>query len=93
VFESWQGVGDAWMFISKKAKKTPILIIKKIKAYMLQIIKKEQFKRLHAIVINDFPEGERLMKVLGFTCETPNGMKNYGPNGETCKLFSIVMEG
>ena len=44
--------------------------------------------RIEATVDGRFEEGHRWMQMLGFTLETPNGMKGYLPNGGTSYLYA-----
>lgn len=47
-------------------------------------------RRIEAIMLGGFTAGERWIKLLGFELETPNGMKAFGPNGETYYLYARV---
>lgn len=44
--------------------------------------------RVEATVDGAFPEAHRWMEMLGFTCETPHGMRGYLPNGGTSFLYA-----
>jgi len=44
--------------------------------------------RIEALVAAGFAAGARWMEMLGFELETPNGMKSFGPNGETYMLYA-----
>jgi len=46
------------------------------------------YSRIEALVIKGFEAGARWMEMLGFELETPNGMKSFGPNGETYMLYA-----
>ena len=46
------------------------------------------YNRIEALVAGDFEAGARWMEMLGFELETPNGMKSFGPNGETYMLYA-----
>lgn len=48
--------------------------------------------RVEATVDGAFPEGHRWMEMLGFTCETPDGMRGYLPNGGTSFLYARFQE-
>ena len=46
------------------------------------------YNRIEALVVKGFAAGARWMEMLGFELETPNGMKSFGPNGETYMLYA-----
>jgi hypothetical protein len=46
------------------------------------------YSRIEALVIEGFAAGARWMEMLDFELETPNGMKSFGPNGETYMLYA-----
>lgn len=48
------------------------------------------FRRIEAVVATGFQAGARWMEMLGFELETPNGMKSFGPNGESYSLYARV---
>jgi len=92
MFIRHKGVGDVWMSVSKKAIKTPKLIVKTVKKYIAKVMKEEGLQRLQTPVLADFATGLRFISALGFKCETPDGMKCYGYRGETYSLYSLVKE-
>jgi hypothetical protein len=47
-------------------------------------------RRLECHVRRDFAPGARLMQLLGFTCETPNGMAAFGDDGHDYDLYAKV---
>lgn len=47
-------------------------------------------RRIEATVLADFAAGARWMRLLHFELETPNGMKKFGPRGETYLLYARV---
>lgn len=49
-------------------------------------------RRIETIVATDFEAGHRWVKMLGFELETPNGMRSFGPNGETCSLYARILK-
>lgn len=48
------------------------------------------YQRIEATVAAGFAAGARWMQLLGFELETPNGMRKFGPDGETHFLYSRV---
>jgi len=45
---------------------------------------------VEALCPGKYTEGQRLLKHLGFINETPDGMKQYGPGGETFYSFGRI---
>lgn len=48
------------------------------------------FWRIEATVLTGFTAGERWLRMLKFELETPNGMRAFGPGGETHSLYARV---
>lgn len=48
-------------------------------------------RRIEALVVAGFSNGARWTGLLGFELETPNGMRAFGPNGETYLLYARIM--
>ena len=48
------------------------------------------YARLEAHVDAGFTAGARWLKLLGFTCETPQGMRGFTAEGRTCHLYARV---
>ena len=86
VLLDWQR-GEAWTLFTSLFMKYKKIIWKNIKIYLDQIQKSEHLRRIHALVRLDFPEGCRFLEHLGFENETPNGLRAFGPNGETLFMY------
>lgn len=67
------GRGQAWSILSNEANKYLITITKEILKKMDSL----SFKRLEITVADGFSQGHRWAKILGFKCDTPNGMECY----------------
>lgn len=50
------------------------------------------YARIEAVVKAGFDEGHRFARALGFVCETPEGMRGWGPAGDTYFLYARVPE-
>ena len=74
----------AWALLSETTGKHMLSITRAIKDFLNNNPK----PRVETHVRHDFPQGHKLMKVLGFENETPNGMKNYGEEGMTYDLYA-----
>ncbi|HEX4329447.1 MAG TPA: hypothetical protein VH105_21850, partial [Burkholderiales bacterium] len=48
------------------------------------------YARLEAHVDAGFTAGARWLRLLGFTCETPQGMRGFTAEGRTCHLYACV---
>lgn len=46
------------------------------------------FKRVEMVAAGDFAAANRWATMLGFKCETPNGMQGYFPNGKSGVLYA-----
>lgn len=64
---------QGWCLLSIYANKHLISITRFI-IYLLESI---DYQRFELQVEDGFEEGHRWARILGFQCETPNGMKNY----------------
>lgn len=92
MFLRHKGVGDVWLAVSKKAAKTPKLVVKTVKEHIEKVMRAAELKRLQTPILSDFALGLRFASALGFKNETPGGMKYYGFKGETYNLFSLIKE-
>jgi hypothetical protein len=82
--------GEAWLLFSPLAFLHVKTCFKIVKEHLLRIVKEKGLKRLQATVkVGDEP-AERFIRHLGFHCETPIGMKAYGPHNEDMFLFARV---
>jgi hypothetical protein len=51
------------------------------------------YTRIEAHVEAGFANGARWLQLLGFACETPQGMRAYSPEGRTCHLYAWLAPG
>lgn len=49
-----------------------------------------QFRRIEMYVESEFAAGHRFARLLGFECETPQGMRGYMPNGDKAHQYARV---
>ena len=80
VMPHWNGVGEAYMFLSPEFKKNKIRCIKDIRFYLKQIAEQFKFHRVHCHVIKEFDRAVTFAKYLGFEVEAE--LKQFGPNKE-----------
>jgi len=86
----WDGVCEVWFNLIEKTN--TIGQIRAAKRYLLEQGKKYKVRRFHATIKCDSKISSRFVEALGFKCETPNGMKNYNPDGSTAYLYSRIIE-
>lgn len=86
LIEVWPGRASAWALLSADIAGAGML-------RMVRAIKREfdlqKFERIEAYVDHEFEPGHRLMRLLGFENETPNGMRKFSL-GRTNDLYSRV---
>ena len=76
----------AWTLLGADAGPHMLELTRKIKNFFGMYDK----GRIEMTVVSDFAPGHRWAKLLGFTCETPNGMKKNGVHGNDEHLYSRV---
>lgn len=82
-----QGNGKAlaWSLITHNLHGTDMVPATRI---VRQRIRESGYRRIEAIVKDGFAEGFRWIKLLGFRCETPDGMLNWFSDGTRGYLFA-----
>ena len=84
--EMWQGRAVAWALLSKDAGRHMMVLHRAVHGYM----RAAPFRRIEAWVDEGFEPGERWLKMMGFTRETPEPMQGFRPDGGACFLYSRV---
>lgn len=88
VIELWQGVGEIYLVVDENITKTfakcRLSVVKLIKNYLNSL----GYARLQCSVKEDFKEGHKFVKFLGFEYE--GTMRNYGPSHSNYLLYSRV---
>jgi hypothetical protein len=67
------GRGFSWSLMGEESPKNMVLITKLVS----RKIEESNFRRVEMTVEDGFEEAHRWAKILGFKCETPNGMDSY----------------
>jgi hypothetical protein len=80
----WEGRAMLWSYVSKEAGAHFLLLTKGVRRF----IDASTYKRIEMYVDMEFTQGHRWAKVLGFTNETPDGMKAFFPNGHDAALYA-----
>jgi hypothetical protein len=81
-YESW----ITWAYLSRDTAKYMLPITRAIRKALPDLPK----GRIEAATPMDYAAGRRWLEMLGFTCETPNGMRHYTPDGRSFALYSLV---
>lgn len=81
-YESW----IAWAYLSKDTGRHMPAITQAIRRRMPELPK----GRIEAATPIDYAAGRRWLELLGFICETPEGMRHYTPDGRSFALYSLV---
>lgn len=87
VHEIWAQRGYLWSYVAATAGRRFIVLHRLTQAF----VDEAPFRRIEAAVQWRFEEGHRWMKLLGFTCETPDKpMRAFLPNGGDAALYAKV---
>jgi hypothetical protein len=81
-YESW----IAWAYLSRDTGKHMLPLTRAIRQALPDLPQ----GRIEASTPMDYPEGRRWLEMLGFKCETPNGMAHWTPDGRSFALYSLV---
>lgn len=91
-FEHWRGVYEVFAFPSVYAADYAMMYLKVCKRYMDRLAGSlPNVRRLQTPALAD-PLHDRWMRFLGFTNETPNGMKSYSVTGATYNYWARMFE-
>lgn len=86
VAEVWTGRAMAWALISEQAGRHFLGIHRAVDGFL----KQAQYRRIEATVDDGFDQAHRWMRMLGFQCETPDGMPGFLPDGGRSFLYAKV---
>lgn len=82
----WPGVAYAWALLSEDAGKHMVSLTRAIRAEL----DASEFRRVEMAADAGFPQADRFARLLGFTCETPEPMAAFFPNGHAARLYARV---
>lgn len=91
-YELWPGCFEVWAFPSIHVNNHTMLYLRTVKRYILALMDTYAPRRIQSTSYADEMHN-RWMQFLGFTNETPNGMKAWSVLGQTFNMWSIVNEG
>lgn len=87
--EAWPGTFEVYAFPSVHVERYAVIYLRRVKWCIQSIVKSEIAHRLHTSCPADDVHNA-WMTFLGFSCETPEGMKNYSVLNETFNMWSII---
>ena len=61
---------------------------KRVHKFVQRWLRLAPYARVEAHVDSSFAQGARWLRLLGFTCETPQGMRGFTPEGKSCHLYA-----
>lgn len=82
----WDGVGHAWVVMSRDYKKHRIWIHKQVRDMFFKIAVGKKFRRVQANVQCDFYDAVRWIEALGFKPESI--LRQYGPDGKDHYMYT-----
>ena len=86
LWEKWPGSAVVWSFLSEAAGPHMIPLTRAIRRFL----ELRAPRRIEAYVDADFGPGRRWVELLGFTCETPDTMRAFTPDGGAQYLYSRI---
>jgi hypothetical protein len=75
-----------WALVSRHSGPYMLPLLRFMKAFLAE----DTTDRLEFLVLEDFKAGHKLARMLGFKCETPEGMKKHSAVGSTEYLYARV---
>jgi len=84
IYPYTDNIGKMWALLSENSGKHMLALTRLVKGYCV----KSPYARLETTVRTDYELGHRWAELLGFVCETPDGMRNYSPDLQTYSLYS-----
>ncbi len=75
-FDMWEGVCEVWVLPSKSIEKHKLIFARLVKQQLVALEEVGNYHRVQVTALND-EFHNRFFTWLGFTRETPNGMKNF----------------
>lgn len=84
----WEGVGEAWLILTRDVLTIKIQAYKCIKQMCKTVIEERNLRRIQATVRVDFPQANRMMQHLRF--ENEGILKNYCPDGCDVIMYARI---
>lgn len=86
----WGSACSVWVWALPAARKYPFIVHRAVKRMLERIESDPRIVRVSCEVKTDNERAKRWIELLGFACETPDGMRRYGPCDETYLLYGKV---
>lgn len=86
LMELWPGRAYAWALLSVHAGPHMLGLTRIGRS----IMDASPYRRIEMYVESEFTAGHRFARLLGFVCETPEGMRGYLPTGAKAHLYAKV---
>lgn len=86
VYPVWPGRAVAWALLSDDARAHMRAIVR----HMVLVLHSFPAARIEMTVAAGFMQSHKLAQLMGFTCETPNGMTYFFPDGKAGYLYALV---
>lgn len=86
VFPLWQGVGETWMFVSRRVQQRPVTAYRVAFWFCKQAA--EQFHRIQTATESDDIRAKQFLENIGFRYE--GQMPAYGPTGKDYDRYARV---
>lgn len=88
VMPLWPQRAVIWSYFSRNAGRKMLAIIR----VTVSILDEMPFDRIESAVEENFSQGHRFNKLIGFKLETPEPMQKYFPTGSAAFLYSRVKQ-
>lgn len=82
--EEWEGRAQCWAMLSVHVGRNMLALTRAVRAHF----DAAPYRRIEAQTPEDFQEGHRWLRLLGFACEGP--MANYYPDGRTAIRYARI---
>lgn len=86
IVNMWENRAHAWALIAHDAGRHFVAVVRAIQRFLDM----QDIRRIETTVDVGFEQGHRMIKMLGFTLETPEPMRAYTPDGRDCYLYARI---
>lgn len=85
----WEGRALAWAILGEGAGKYLLPLTRQIDEYLAGT----PFRRIEAYIDEGFGQAHRWARILKFSCETPQAMRGFYPNGNAAYMYARLNHG
>jgi len=90
VVKYWEGVGEAWIYMSRVANDHPIEILRVVRKMIDLAFEELKLWRIGATARDDFPNAMKMLVHLGFSCEGHH--QKYNEDGSDSWCYAKIKE-